>query len=139
MSLLNIHITAIFFAVGVLLLADHEALDWMRGKKQTLSLRRMKILHYLMWAALLSLIATGVFLFLPMFSYLIAKSLFIIKLLFVAILVVNAVLIGNLMHLALTRTFSSLTLEEKLSLLVSGAVSTLSWASVIGIGLYLFY
>lgn len=139
MTLLNLHIGSIFFAGVVLLFADHDAFDWVRGKKQTLSHTRMVTLHYLMWAALLSLITTGILLFLPRASYLLHNPLFIIKLLFVAILVLNAILIGNLMHVAPTRSFSTLTLEEKLELYASGAISSFGWASTVAIGLYLFY
>ncbi len=139
MTLLNLHIVSIFFAGAVLLFADHDAFDWVRGKKQTLSRARMLTLHYLMWAALLSLITTGTLLLLPRASYLLAQPLFIIKLLFVAILVLNAILIGNLMHVAPKRSFSTLMLEEKLELLASGAISSFGWVSALAIGLYLFY
>ncbi len=139
MTLLNVHIASIFFAGAVLLFADHDAFDWVLGKKQTLSHARMVLLHYLMWAALLSLIISGTLLFLPQASYLLHTPLFVIKLLFVAILVLNAILIGNLMHVAPKRPFSSLSLEEKLELYASGAISSFGWVSTVAIGLYLFY
>ena len=139
MTLLNFHIASIFCAVGVILAADHEAFNWMRGKKQTLSAAHMKLLHYAMWAVLLALIITGTLLFLPMYDYLLSKPLFVIKLLFVAILVVNAILIGNLMHVAVAQPFASLSQNQKLELFMSGAISVFSWVSVIAIGLYLFY
>jgi hypothetical protein len=139
MSLLNLHIASIFCAVGVILLADHEAFLWMRGKKQVLSVSRMKLLHYAMWAVLLALITTGTLLFLPRYDYLLSQPLFVIKLLFVAILVVNAILIGNLMHVATKQSFASLSQNQKLELFMSGTISVFSWASVTAIGLYLFY
>lgn len=139
MSLINLHIASIFCAVGVLLFADHEVFGWLRGKKQTLSALRMKVLHYGMWAVLSALIITGTLLFLPMYTNLLSSPLFVIKLLFVAILVVNAILIGNLMHAATRQSFASLSQNQKLALLMSGAISVFSWVSVIAIGLYLFY
>lgn len=137
--MLNVHITAIFFAVAIILLADHEAFSWVRGKKETLSSSRTRALHALTWSALVVLITTGIVMFWPMRDYLLRQPLFIIKLLFVAVLIVNAVLIGRHMHVALTRPFVSLSTQEKIPLLLSGFISTFSWISVIILGLYLFY
>jgi Na+-transporting NADH:ubiquinone oxidoreductase subunit NqrD len=139
MSLLTIHIASIFLAVAILLLADIQAFSWIHGKKQTLHPSSLKVLHYSMWVALLLLIVTGTLMFLPQYHYLLSKPLFVIKLLFVGMLVTNAVLIGNLMHVAIEKTFASLSKEEKLSLYASGAISTFAWFCVISIGLYLFY
>jgi uncharacterized membrane protein len=138
MPLLSIHIGATIFSLGMIALADKEAFAWMRGTKPMLGRRRMRLYHALMWAGLVALITSGILLFLPMGTYLLSQSLFIIKLFFVAILVVNAILIGRLMHIALTRSYASLTWQEKAPLFTSGAVSVFSWTGALAIALYLF-
>ena len=136
--LLNLHLAVMFFSLGVIFFADKEAFAWISGRKEVLERKRMRLLHLLMWAGLTALIATGLLLFLPMAIYLLSEPLFVIKLLFVAILVINAILVGRLMHVALTRPYSSLAWQEKLPLLTSGAISTFSWACAILIAFYLF-
>ena len=138
MSLLNVHLIAMLFSVGIILLADKEAFAWVLGKKPLLEPKRIHRLHYAMWAGLLALIASGFFMFLPQASYLLTEPLFIIKQLFVAVLVVNAIIIGRFSHVALTETFASLPWSERLPLLVSGAISAFSWASIILIAFYFF-
>ncbi|MES2014692.1 MAG: hypothetical protein V4437_02660 [Patescibacteria group bacterium] len=133
-----LHITFVFFSVGVILLADKEGFAWIRGKKETLNPKRLHLLHVLTWTGLLALIASGAILFLPRAKFLLTEPLFIIKMLFVAVLVVNAFLIGRLMHVATVRSFRTLAFSEKIQLFVSGAISTVSWAGVIVLALYLF-
>ena len=139
MYLLYIHVAAICVAVSTIIIADHEVFGWIFGEKEVLARDRMRGIHWTMWGALLTLIGTGFFMFLPTYEYLLTQPLFILKLLFVMVLVVNAVLIGNLMEVALTRPFATLSFKEKMRFFVSGAISTFSWASTIGLGLYLFY
>jgi hypothetical protein len=138
MTLLTLHLLSMLFSVGVIFVADKEALAWFSGKRATLSHARVRALHALMWAGLLSLIGSGFLMFLPMAPYLLSQPLFIIKMLFVAILVVNAVLIGHLMDTALTRPRREVSVPELLPLMTSGAVSLLSWAAAILIAFYLF-
>jgi len=135
--LANIHVLCMVFSIGVIFFADKDAFAWLRGTKPLLDRARMYRTHLLMWGGLLALMGTGVTLFLPRATYLLSQPLFIIKILFVAILFVNAVVIGRLVDVAVTRPYASLTVSEKLPLLVSGAVSVLGWTSVILIAFYL--
>lgn len=138
MTLLTLRIGLMCFAVVILFLADKEALAWLSGRKETLSPRRLRVYHYLMWASLLSLIATGVYMALPRYTYLLGQPLFIIKMLFVAVLFVNAFLLGRLMSMAVSRAYKTLSFSEKLPLYFSGAVSFVSWVSVIAVAFYMF-
>lgn len=138
MPLINVHIGLMFFSVGIIFLADKEAFAWLRGRKETLNVRRLNTYHFLMWVGLLGLIGTGVWMSVPMYAYLLSQPLFIIKLLFVGILFVNAILVGRLMHVALVKPFRTLSWSEKMPLFLSGALSAFSWFSVIGIAYYLF-
>ena len=126
------------FSLAIVFKADKEALSWMRGKKPLLSPRRMRVFHVLTWSGLVALIVTGSILTYPMLGFLLSQPLFILKLLFVAILLVNAVLIGRLMHIAKGSTFASLSWNERLPLLTSGAISSFSWLGALVLALVLF-
>lgn len=123
----TIHVAAVFFSFGVILLADKQALSWVRGTQVLLSPKRLHLYHRLMWLGLILLIATGATLFWPRAGYLLAQPLFIMKMLFVSILLVNAVLIGRLMPVAASRSFASLSRKEVLPLVASGAISMTAW------------
>ncbi len=136
--MLVFHILSFGFVVGVTALADKEAFAWLRGKKQMLEPEALHSYHLLVWAGLLALIGSGLFLFYPMWEYLLGQPLFIIKLLFVAVLVVNGILIGRLQHVATIRPAAELPFKEKLPLFASGAVSFISWSFAAAIAFYLF-
>lgn len=123
------HVFAFLASLGIILTADKQAVAWVRGKKALLDGSFLRKLHLLLWATLGVQIATGAVLAYPMRAYLLGQPLFILKLLFVAILVLNAILIGRLMPAASERTFASLSFDEKLPFLMSGAISGMSWAA----------
>jgi hypothetical protein len=137
-SLLTIHISILLVTIGIILYSDHEAFLYMRGKKATLNLYRMQILHKLVWAGLLGMIATGFTMFLPMREYLLQQPEFLIKISFVAMLVLNAFFIGKLMPLSATKPFAELLPKEKRSLFISGALSTIGWLGAITMAIILF-
>jgi len=132
------HIIFVLFSICIIFFADKEGFAWIRGKKETLDPKRLHLLHILTWTGLLLLIASGITLLLPQAQFLLREPFFIMKMLFVATLVVNAFLIGRLMHIATVRPFHSLALKEKIQLLTSGVISTVSWISVILLALYIF-
>lgn len=133
-----IHITAVFFAIAIVLFADHEGYAWFRGKKQTLDPVHMRIAHAGVAIALAVLITTGTIMFYPFKGYLLANPLFILKLLFVGVLVVNAVIINRMMHVALEKPYAKLSREERMPLLISGGVSFVSWIGAIGMAILVF-
>lgn len=134
-----LHLVSMCAAVVLIFLADKQAFGWVLGKKQTLEAASVHRLHVLTWVALLCLIGSGAFLLFTKDMYLLREPLFVIKLLFVGILVVNAVLIGRLIPIALTRTFASLTLKEKMPLITSGLISGGSWVAILVIAFVLFW
>ncbi len=136
--MLTFHILSFGFVLGVTALADKDALQWFRGKKQTLDRTTLHQYHVLIWIGLLSLAVSGLYLFYPMRVFLLGSMLFDVKLLFVVILFVNAVLVGRLMNLALTKPYAELTVHEKTSLIVSGAVSAFSWFFAGSIAIWMF-
>jgi hypothetical protein len=55
----------------------------------------------------------------------------------VAALIINSFFVGRFAKLASERPYASLARHERLPLLISGAVSTLSWLGAIACGLLL--
>lgn len=133
-----LHVCAVLFSLTVVLIADKDALMWMRGKKPTISSRRVQVLHALTWSGLVVLIGSGVAMAYPTLDYLLTQPLFIMKMLFVAVLLVNAVLIGKLSQYAIRETFEQMTHHNRMRLLTSGAVSSFSWIAVIVLALAFF-
>lgn len=135
-----LHITFLFLAAVGILVADHAALQWMRGKTEVIGKKILFTAHWIVTIALLGLVYTGLFLFWPQREYLLHQPLFLLKMIFVAALLINSMAIERLMHLAAVRPFSSLSAGQKAPLFISGAVSTLSWigAGVMGLILFVF-
>src|SRR3989344_6097743 len=125
--LLPIHLGALSVAAIVVMFADKEAFLWMRGNKSLLDLGRMRLIHYLMWAALLTMITSGVLMAWPDRGVLIFYPPFLLKMAFVAALVINAFVIGRFLRTPTERNYASLSRSEKMPLFLSGAVSFVSW------------
>lgn len=136
--MLVLHILSFGFVLGVTVIADKDAFAWILGKKQILDRKTVQNYHILIWLGLISLTASGFYLFYPMRTFLLRDLLFDVKLLFVAILFVNAILIGRLTDSALVKPFSALTHHEKMSLFASGAISMFSWFCAAGIAMMIF-
>lgn len=134
----TLHIFSVFFSLGVIFVADKQALRWVVGSTQTLSPVKIHRLHIAMWVGLCALVGTGVWMFLPRAGYLLTNPLFVIKLLFVATLIVNGILIGGLQKVALERPFASLTLDEKIPLVMSGLISGFCWVATIVVAFFAF-
>jgi hypothetical protein len=133
-----LHITAFGFVLGVSAISDKEAFAWMRGKKEILDAEKIHLYHRLVWLGLSVLIVSGVILMYPMRVYLLSQLFFVMKLLFVGVLIVNGVLIGRMSSLATEKPFASLTSHEKMALLASGVISSLSWMCVAGLAILVF-
>lgn len=132
-----IHLTSLALAAGGILIADHSALTWIRGKVDVVSPRLLLRLHWLVTIGLCGLIATGLLMFWPMRAYLMQEPQFWLKMSFVAALIVNSFIIDRLMHKATTHPFKSLTLAQKMPLFISGGISTLCWAGAATLAFFL--
>lgn len=129
--ILPVHVSVAVALVCLILYTDSYAFSWIRGKRDTLDITRLKRLHHLMWIGLLLMIATGSLMFYPYREYLLAHPPFLTKAGLILTLVVNGFFIGKLLHVAAERPFSSLSVREKTPLFLSGAVSTSAWIGVI--------
>lgn len=135
--LVDIHIAAVCYSFGVILLADREAFAWFRGRKQVLDRARLELYHGLMWIGLTAIIVTGILMFLSR-TFLLHDPLFLLKMAFVAALLINGAIIGRLIPIAANRSYASLSRREFAPLAISGAVSTISWLGAVLIAVSIF-
>lgn len=130
-TILTIHIAT---AVGLLVLVfytDSKAALWLIGKTETLSHKTLTRIHKLVYAGLTIMLCTGLYMFWPVQSYLLATPAFQIKMAFVFFLLVNSVFISKHLHIATTHSFASLPNKDKAMLLISGGVSFCSWVGAV--------
>lgn len=127
LPLLQIHITAVFATLALVIISDLHGALWMYGKFATLPEKRMELLHKAVWASLIITMSAGFVMFTSYPAYLLSLPAFQLKLLFIAFLLINAFVIGKHVKLATTHTFKELPRKEKVILIVSGLVSTSGW------------
>jgi hypothetical protein len=90
------------------------------------------------WVLLFGMIITGVLMAYPQWGDLWPEPLFRLKLSLVGLLFLNSFAITAIMPAAFETPFASLSRSHQTHMLISGAVSGLSWVGAIAIGLYLF-
>jgi hypothetical protein len=122
-----IHIAILILTGLAIVYSDHLGWQYFRGTKQTLDPVLVHRLHYGVWVGLIGMILTGVIMVAPGFSYYAAQSYFWVKMGFVALLVVNSIAITFLIGVATKVPYASLTLNQKVPLIISGGLSTLGW------------
>lgn len=137
MYLLPVHISAFVVTIVAVVLADLYALLWAIGKCPTLHRRYVVGLHYIVGTGLVTSIVSGVLMFWPLREYLITVEAFWVKIVFVVVLIINSFVISSHMYIPTTQTFSSLSPKERRPLLLSGAVSAISWITVFAAALLL--
>jgi len=128
--LLPLHIGAFIVTITAVIIADLQALLWVRGRLLTLQGSRLKVLHNVISTGLLVSITSGFLMFLPLRGYLVTVEAFWVKMAFVGVLIINGFVIARHMHIPTTRTFSSLSKKERRPLFLSGAASGVSWIAV---------
>ena len=122
-----LHIISLVYVAFNVFQADHMGFNWIRGKTPTLNRNLVSKYHKRTWLGLLAMTVTGIFLFMPNKAVLLAHPQFYIKMGFVLALFINSFVIGKLSKIAVHKSYVSLTAKEKISLFISGAVSTISW------------
>ncbi len=134
MELVTVHLFFLGLTALVIIYSDHQGFLYFLGKKETLSYTFLLWSHRLVWIGLIAMIATGVFLTLPAWTYRLQDPAFYVKMGFVLVLVVNAFAIGKLSEVAAERSFSSLQASQKRTLLLSGVLSATSWVGATLVG-----
>lgn len=132
----TLHLISLFLTLPVILYADHMGFNYMTGRTQTVSARAARISHWLVTLGLLLLIGTGIALTIPSWEYLLANPYFYVKMAFVATLFVNGIAIGATLSLATITPFAQLPAEQKRLLIISGALSGISWLATILLGFF---
>jgi cation transport ATPase len=136
MDLATLHLASLIITVPVILFADHMGFQYFTGRVQTLNATKVMWAHRLVTIGLLLLIITGVALTVPVWAILLENPYFYAKLAFVATLALNGYFIEKLMKKATTTPFAQLTADEKRVLLISGAVSGVSWVATVFIAFF---
>lgn len=134
---LYLHFAVLAFVAWTVFQADHLGFDWIRGKTRTLDGSKVSKLHRATWIGLAGMIMTGLLLFWPMREFLLTQPPFYVKMAFVAALLINGAVIGRLQKVATSKAYSELTAKEKLPLIISGAVSTVSWTGAAVVAFFL--
>ncbi|MCF7843375.1 hypothetical protein K9M47_00575 [Candidatus Gracilibacteria bacterium] len=134
---LPLHLISLVYVAWNVVRADHMGFNWIRGKIGILDENIVNKYHRGSWLGLGMMIVTGSLLFWPMREFLLSRPQFYVKMGFVTALLINGLVIGHLSKLSTTKTFSSLSLREKIPLFISGAVSTVSWIGAALGGLFL--
>lgn len=129
---------AIFTILALIIIyTDHQGYLYFRGKKKLLSEGFVRWSHRLVWIGLVLMIATGLILTLPSWEYRLQDPTFYVKMGFVLVLIMNSFAIGALSKRATTTPFAELHIEDRRTLMVSGALSFIGWVGAACIGLLL--
>lgn len=136
--MLVVHLSILVCTVLVILYTDHLGFQYFRGIQRTLNPALVYRLHYTVWMGLVGMIATGASMAAPALGVLVEQPLFVAKMLFVVVLVLNALFIGFLIPVATRVPYVELSFTQKAPLIISGALSTLSWCGAVVSALLLF-
>ncbi len=134
--MVEVHLGVLAVTAIAILYADHLGFQYFRGTKELLSRTTVSRLHYTVWVGLLAMIITGGIMAFDRWGYLSTQPVFWLKLGFVGVLVLNSLFITSLMHRASEVPFASLGSTERAMLLISGALSGISWVGAAGIGYF---
>jgi len=133
---LYVHLVSLGVSVCGIGLADHAALQWLRGKQQTLTPEVLGLIHRAVGIGLGMMLGSGFVLFTYSKEYLLANPVFYLKMGFVLTLLVNSFFIERHLPIASQQAFKTLTRAQKIPLFISGALSTLCW---VGAGISAWY
>ncbi|MDA8596835.1 hypothetical protein N9L26_00680 [Candidatus Pacebacteria bacterium] len=130
-TILSLHIAAVVITLATVVIADSYGLLWLSGKKDTLDERRLALFHRLVWVGLGITAVAGALMFVQYPGYLLSSAGFQVKLFFILALSINALLIGKHLKLATEQPFATLPTREKVTLILSGLVSTTAWVGAL--------
>lgn len=134
--MLTLHFFSLIITIPAILYSDYSGFKYFTGKEPLMNHKKMKILHALVFAGLFLLITTGTLVMIPIWAIMLENPFFYIKIAFVLTLLVNGLFIGKLIEKATTTPYINLPKEDKVFLMTSGAISAISWVSVIIISFF---
>ena len=136
--MLVVHITILVITGLIILYTDHLGWRYLVGNMKVLDEKRMRLLHYAVGGGLIGMIATGLYMAWPALPTLWALPLFKLKMAFVVVLVINAFFMGMAIDVAAKTPFAELETKQKARLLISGALSTISWIGAVTVAIIFF-
>lgn len=132
----TLHLLSLIITIPAILYSDYSGFKYFTGRSQLMSHKKMNLLHKLVFIGLFLLITTGVITLVPRWAIMFEKPFFYIKIAFVLTLLVNGLFIGKLLEKATTTPYTNLPKQDKVFLMTSGAISAVSWISVIIISFF---
>ena len=133
--LTNIHLSIVIGTGLMVMYSDEQAAMWILGKKEVLDQKKVSLLHNLVTAGLTLLLLTGGLLYLQAPVAYLSSITFVVKMVAVAALILNTYAISRLSHVATSRSFKSLSKEERIPLFISGFISIAGWGTAALCGL----
>lgn len=132
----GLHGFFVTITILIVLYSDHRGLNYIRGREQILPAKFLHQSHKWVWTGLLLIITTGILLAIPSWEYRLQQGVFYAKMGLIFVLIMNALAIGKLSKHSGSISFAALLKEQKITLLVSGALSVIGWSGALIIGLY---
>ena len=138
MMLVTIHVGILLITAWNIFKADHLGFKWIRGSILKLKEEEVMKYHERVFFGLILMVITGFLLFAPKGVRLLASNAFYIKMIFVGALLLNSFAINRLSKISIKNTFAELSFKQKLPLIISGGVSTISWLGAFIAAFFLF-
>jgi hypothetical protein len=125
-----LHAVALLYVAWNIINADILGLAWFRGKVATLDKKKITKYHHGTWLGIILMIITGGLIYSTVADKVLYPQ-FCIKMMFVLIIVINSIVIGKLLSIPTTKSFKSVTKRERNTMLISAALSFISWGGAI--------
>ncbi|HVM58868.1 MAG TPA: hypothetical protein VMT80_00870 [Candidatus Paceibacterota bacterium] len=135
--MVTLHILALCVTFALVLYADEQALQYVRGRIEMFQARTAGFLHYAVALGLASIMITGGLMYARSPQYYLSDPTFIVKMVAVAALIVNSAFIERFSTLAAAVAFTDLSPSERRAFFVSGGVSMFGWGTALLCGLLL--
>lgn len=133
--LATLHLLIAALTIVFVLYSDEQAFLWVVGKKEFMDQSKVTFLHHAISGLLALLIITGGITYVTAAPAYLSLNTFVVKMVMVFVLIINTYFIDRLSAVALTRSYASLSLKERIPLFISGAVSFLGWMTAFVCGL----
>lgn len=125
-----LHAIALLYVAWNIINAYIIGLSWFRGKSETVDKKKITKYHHGTWLGIILMIITGGLVYSTVMDKILYPQ-FCIKMMFVLIIVINSIVIGKLLGTPTTRSFKSVTKRERNTLLLSAALSFITWGGAI--------
>ncbi|HET9641346.1 MAG TPA: hypothetical protein VFP46_00645 [Candidatus Paceibacterota bacterium] len=126
-----LHVIAVMLTLAAVLYADEQGLLWYLGKREHLDEERLRLLHRIVSAGLLVIVASGASMVLRRPEAYVSNPIFLLKMVLVGALVVNSVFIGKISALASAGPYRGLSAVQRHAIRFSAGISFIGWAGAL--------